>query len=268
MSLAPGNLRRPSGSLLKAISGNGLRSDTPAVPASGAYDRGHVAASLDRRTRHCPDALSWSASSLLLTLAGRWLALAPAQILAPYVPTPEDVVDRMLALAGTTKDDVVYDLGCGDGRIPIAAAKSYGARGVGLDIDPEADRRVAGERQGRRRRASRRVPLEDVLTADVSHATVVTLYLLASGNAKLRPILTRQLRPGARIVSHAFSMGAELARRQGRPLHQRAGGRGDALFVEGGREDQAVRPARHSALSRRRRTAPCARSTISPTSCV
>ena len=68
----------------------------------------------------------------------------PVQSLAPYVPTPEDVVARMLRLAGTTKEDIVYDLGCGDGRIPIAAAKTFGARGVGIDIDPEADPGVAG----------------------------------------------------------------------------------------------------------------------------
>ena len=68
---------------------------------------------------------------------------APGQSLAPYVPTPEDVVDRMLVLAGTTRDDIVYDLGCGDGRIPIAAAKTFGARGVGIDIDPRRIRGVA-----------------------------------------------------------------------------------------------------------------------------
>jgi cyclopropane fatty-acyl-phospholipid synthase-like methyltransferase len=113
----------------------------------------------------------------------------------------------MLTLAATTKDDVVYDLGCGDGRIPIAAAKTYGARGVGIDIDParieesKANAKAAG--------VSHLVEfrLGDAREADVSDATVVTLYMLGSGNAALRPMLTRQLRPGARIVSHAFSMG-------------------------------------------------------------
>jgi precorrin-6B methylase 2 len=133
---------------------------------------------------------------------------APAQVLAPYVPTPVDVVERMLKLAGTTKDDVVYDLGCGDGRIPIAAAKTYGARGVGIDIDPKRieESRANAKAAGVENLVEFRV--EDALKADVSKATVVTLFMLASGNAKLRPILTRQLRPGARIVSHAFSMGA------------------------------------------------------------
>jgi SAM-dependent methyltransferase len=123
----------------------------------------------------------------------------------------------MLALAGVTAADVVYDLGSGDGRIPIAAARAYGARGVGIEID----RKLVEEARANARAAGVdhlvEFRLEDALTADVSNATVVTLYVLASGNAKLRPILsnaklrpilTRQLRPGARIVSHAFSMGA------------------------------------------------------------
>lgn len=136
------------------------------------------------------------------------LFAASPQSLAPYVPTPPDVVDRMLGLAQVTRSDVVYDLGCGDGRIPIAAAKKYGARGVGLDIDPRrieesrANARIAGVEHLVEFR------VEDVMKADVSPATVVTLYLLSSSNAKLRPVLQKQLRPGARVVSHAFSMGS------------------------------------------------------------
>ena len=132
---------------------------------------------------------------------------ASGQSLAPYVPTPPDVVDRMLVLAGTTRDDVVYDLGSGDGRIPIAAAKTYGARGVGIDIDP---RRIEESRANAKAEGVEHLVefrLGDALAADVSPATVVTLYMLGSGNAALRPVLTRQLRPGARVVSHAFSMG-------------------------------------------------------------
>jgi SAM-dependent methyltransferase len=127
--------------------------------------------------------------------------------LAPYVPTPQIVVDRMLQLAGVTKNDVVYDLGCGDGRIPITAAKSYGARGVGVDIDPQriAEANANAKQAGVAHLVS--FKLQDALTTDVSEATVVTLYLLSASNLKLRPILTRQLKPGARIVSHAFSMG-------------------------------------------------------------
>ena len=141
---------------------------------------------------------------LVLSLA----TLASTQNLAPYVPTPEDVVERMLTLADVKAGDVVYDLGCGDGRIPIAAAKR-GARGVGVDIDP---RRIEESNANAKTAGVEKLVefrLQDALTVDVSPATVVTLYLLSSSNAKLRPILTRQLKPGSRIVSHAFSMGPE-----------------------------------------------------------
>jgi len=136
------------------------------------------------------------------------LVLAAAQTpRAPFVATPPDVVDRMLTFAGVTNSDVVYDLGCGDGRIVIAAAQKFGARGVGVDIDPV---RVA---EARRNAALAQVEhlvtfkVEDALTTDVSDATVVTLYLLASQNVALRPALMKQLRPGARVVSHNFAMG-------------------------------------------------------------
>jgi ribosomal protein L11 methylase PrmA len=132
---------------------------------------------------------------------------AQTRNLAPYVPTPSDVVERMLQLAKVGPRDVVYDLGCGDGRIVIAAAQKFGARGVGIDIDAnlinqaEANAKAAG--------VERRVKflVQDAMTVNVSDATVVTLYLLSSSNVKLRPILTRQLRRGARIVSHSFAMG-------------------------------------------------------------
>jgi ribosomal protein L11 methylase PrmA len=130
-----------------------------------------------------------------------------AQSLAPFVPTEQDVVDRMLELAAVTPKDVIYDLGCGDGRIPITAAKKYGARGVGIDLDP---RRIAESRANARKAGVERLVefrVQDAMTADVSPATVVTLFLLSSSNLKLRPMLTRQLKPGARIVSHEFSMG-------------------------------------------------------------
>ena len=129
------------------------------------------------------------------------------QSLAPFVPTPQDVVERMLDLAGVTNNDVVYDLGCGDGRIVITAAKKYGARGVGVDIDPE---RIAESTANAKKEGVEilvRFVQQDAMQVDVSDATVVTLYLLSSSNLKLRPILTKQLRSGARIVSHAFSMG-------------------------------------------------------------
>ena len=137
-------------------------------------------------------------------------AVTPGQqgeSLAPYVPTPYDVVNRMLELAEVTRDDVVYDLGCGDGRIVITAAERFGARGVGIDYDPE---RIAEANANAARRGVQDLVTfiqQDAMEADVSEATVVTLYLLSSSNRRLRPILTRQLRPGARIVSHAFRMG-------------------------------------------------------------
>jgi SAM-dependent methyltransferase len=127
--------------------------------------------------------------------------------LAPYIPTPQDVVDRMLEVAEVTNKDTVFDLGSGDGRIVITAAKKFGAHGVGIDIDK--DRISESRRNARNAGVASLVRFEqgDILDADVSSATVVTLYLVSSSNLKLRPILTKQLQPGARIVSHAFGMG-------------------------------------------------------------
>jgi predicted RNA methylase len=127
--------------------------------------------------------------------------------LAPYVPTPQEVVDRMLQLAGVGKGDTVIDLGCGDGRIPITAAKAYGARGIGVDIDPQriAEANANAKQAGVSNLVSFR--LQDAMATDLRDATVVTLYLLSASNLKLRPILTSQLKPGDRIVSHNFSMG-------------------------------------------------------------
>jgi ribosomal protein L11 methylase PrmA len=158
--------------------------------------------------------LALSAMPLLAgTAGGRAAALrtdaAPRQSpsLAPYVPTPDDVVQRMLRLARVTSSDVVYDLGCGDGRIVIAAARAFGARGVGVDIDPRriAEAVAQAEQAGVSHLVTFRV--EDALTTDVTPATVVTTYLLTASNVRLRPRLTRQLRPGSRIVAHGFSMG-------------------------------------------------------------
>lgn len=134
---------------------------------------------------------------------------APPKLDVPYVPTPQDVVDRMLALAKVGKDDVVYDLGCGDGRIVVTAASRYGARGVGIDINPVR----IGEAKAKARKAGvdRRVDLRvaNLFDTDMSPATVVTLYLLPDVNLRLRPQLWQQLRVGSRVVSHAFDMGPE-----------------------------------------------------------
>ena len=141
-------------------------------------------------------------------LLGLLLGLVAPQVpRAPYVATPPDVVDRMLDLASITSRDVLYDLGCGDGRIVIAAARRFGARGVGVDIDPA--RIAEAQLNAARAQVEHLVTfrLEDALDTDVSEATVVTLYLLSAQNVALRPNLTRQLRPGARIVSHNYAMG-------------------------------------------------------------
>ena len=126
-----------------------------------------------------------------------------------FVPTPNDVVSAMLRMAAVTKKDTVYDLGCGDGRIVIAAAQKYGARGVGVDIDPQ---RVAEATENvKKARVTELVKIVrgDLFETDISEATVVTLYLLTELNRKVRPKLLRELRPGTRVVSHAFSMGGE-----------------------------------------------------------
>ena len=147
------------------------------------------------------------------------LALAPAAILpafaerplpkVPYVSTPQDIVDRMLSMAKVGRGDVVYDLGCGDGRIVISAARKYGARGVGIDLDPDrireahANARAAGVQDRVRFRQA------DLFRTDFSPASVVMLYLLFEVNLRLMPQLWRQLRVGARVVSHDFHMGAQ-----------------------------------------------------------
>lgn len=160
-------------------------------------------------------------SLLLGAAAGAGLALAPARMPfaqavtappkldVPYVPTPQDVVERMLAMARVGKNDVVYDLGCGDGRIVVTAAKAYGARGVGIDLNPEriAEARTNAKKAGVDRRVDLRVA--DLFETDMSPASVVTLYLLPEVNLRLRPQLWQQLRVGSRVVSHAFDMGPE-----------------------------------------------------------
>jgi hypothetical protein len=125
----------------------------------------------------------------------------------PYVPTPEAVVNRMLEMASVQSNDVIYDLGSGDGRIVITAAQEYGTRGVGIDIDPE--RVQEANENARKAQVTDRVQFlqQDLFDTDISEATVVTLYLLPEVNLRLRPKLLRELKPGTRIVSHAFDMG-------------------------------------------------------------
>ncbi len=125
----------------------------------------------------------------------------------PYVPTTNEAVEAMLKLADVRKTDVVYDLGCGDGRIVIAAAKLYGARAVGIDIDPK--RIQEAKDNAKREGVEKLVRFEenDLFQADFHEATVVTLFLLNSVNLQLRPKLLQELKPGTRIVSNTFDMG-------------------------------------------------------------
>ena len=134
------------------------------------------------------------------------LTAQPA-VLAPYSPTPMDVVRRMLTLGKVGPQDVVYDLGCGDGRIVIEAARVFGARGVGIDIDPALIARAQANAKQAGIESLVTFRVQDAMTVDVSDATVVTLYLLAASNVKLRPVLTKTLRPGARIVAHNYPIG-------------------------------------------------------------
>lgn len=135
------------------------------------------------------------------------LAQDQVQINTPFVATPKPVVDAMLTLAHAKSSDIVYDLGCGDGRIIIQAAKEFGARGVGIDNNPERIRQAQenAKRQGVSDRVQFRVG--DLFDTNVHDATIVALYLLPDVNIRLRPQLQAQLKPGARIVSHNFDMG-------------------------------------------------------------
>ena len=125
----------------------------------------------------------------------------------PYVPTHESLVDEMLRMAKVGKSDVLYDLGSGDGRIVITAAKRFGTRGIGYDLDPD---RVSEARENARKAGvTDRVRFEqqDIFTAKIADATVVTMYLLPDVNLKLRPKLLSELKPGTRIVSHNYDLG-------------------------------------------------------------
>ena len=169
--------------------------------------------------RHRPCTIDTQRRALCIALPFAGLALPACRLFAqeegrprldvPYVPTPMPVVNKMLDMANVRANDVVYDLGCGDGRIVITAAKERGARGVGIDIDPQriAEANENARSAGVRDRVEFRVG--DLFQADFSPASVVTLYLLPDINRRLRPQLWRQLKVGTRVVSHAFDMGDE-----------------------------------------------------------
>ncbi len=135
---------------------------------------------------------------------GQGLAGATLIRQVPYVPTPQDIVEKMLELAKVTSDDVVYDLGSGDGRIVITAAQKYGAHAVGVEINPDLYRQSSDRIKELGLDDRAHIICEDMFEVSVHRATVVTLYLLTSFNEKLRPKLETQLRPGARIVCHDF----------------------------------------------------------------
>ena len=146
----------------------------------------------------------FAAALLSVPVAGQ---SPPHKLDVPYVPTTDEAVTAMLKLADIKPADVVYDLGCGDGRIVIAAAKKFGARGVGVDIDPARIREA--KENAKKAGVEKRVRFEenDLFKTDIHEASVVTLFLLNSVNLKLRPKLLRELKPGTRIVSNTFDMG-------------------------------------------------------------
>src|SRR2546429_4829944 len=161
---------------------------------------------------------------ILISITAALIAVAPAAALEPqplyqlaqaqprrnqapdviFVPTPQEVVDEMLRLANVRKGDVLYDLGSGDGRIPVTAAKKFGVRAVGIDIDPERIQEANENAKKNGVTDPGKLRDEDLFQADFHEATVVTLYLLPDLNVKLMPRLMEQLKPGSRIVSHQF----------------------------------------------------------------
>ncbi len=149
----------------------------------------------------------WLTIGLLTIAVGRGRALAQTNQYVPYVPTGNPVVDAMLKLAEVDRDDLVYDLGSGDGRIVIKAAKDFGARGVGVDIDPELIEK--SRKNALEAGVSDRVQFfqQDLFTLDLRPATVVTLYLFPEVNKRLRPLLFQQLKPGTAVVSNEWDMG-------------------------------------------------------------
>jgi SAM-dependent methyltransferase len=151
--------------------------------------------------------LSVVTALLICVAAGQNPSPGEIPINTPYVTSPPRIVGAMLELANVGNSDIVYDLGCGDGRIVISAARKYGARGVGIDLNPARieEARANASSAG----VSDRVSFEvnDLFDADIRNATVVALYLLPDANIRLRPRLLRDLKPGTRVVSHSFDMG-------------------------------------------------------------
>jgi SAM-dependent methyltransferase len=146
---------------------------------------------------------------LLIATAVFNLGVAQSQEgkIVPYVPTPQEVVDRMLELAQVKKGDVVYDLGSGDGRIVVAAAKKYGVRAIGFEIDPERIKESTENINKAGVGHLVEIRQQDIRTVDLAPASVLTMYLLPEVNLLIRPNIWKQMKPGSRIVSHDFDMG-------------------------------------------------------------
>jgi len=175
-----------------------FRSFTPSLPILAA-----LATALGAQTGGAQDADDWFPNPILPELEE---PLQSPESDVPYVATAKPIAKRMLELAKVDGDDVIYDLGSGDGRIVIQAARHYGARGVGIEIEGELVQKA--REKARKAGVSHLVEFRqgDLFKADISEATVVTLYLLPSVNKRLRPKLFQQLDPGTRVVSHDFSM--------------------------------------------------------------
>jgi tRNA G37 N-methylase Trm5 len=144
--------------------------------------------------------------ALILSIPAPALQAQEGKIV-PYVPTPQEVVDRMLELAAIKKSDVVYDLGSGDGRIVVTAAKKYGVRAIGFEIDPQ---RIKESQENIKKAGVEKlveIRQQDIRTVDLAPASVLTMYLLPEVNLMIRPNIWQQMKPGSRVVSHDFDMG-------------------------------------------------------------
>jgi cyclopropane fatty-acyl-phospholipid synthase-like methyltransferase len=159
--------------------------------------------------------------SLLICLPAFAQAPASKPLREPdvwYVPTSHEVVEEMLRMGSVTSRDVIYDLGCGDGRIVIAAAKKFGTRGVGIDIDPERIQEAKANAKKEKVEHLVTFRVADLFETDISEASVVTLYLLPELNRRLIPKLKKELKPGSRIVSHDFDMGRDWPAEQSKKI--------------------------------------------------
>jgi hypothetical protein len=148
--------------------------------------------------------VSWQRGAVVGSAA---LAQSEDKKIVPYVPTPQEVVDRMLEIAQVKKGDVVYDLGSGDGRIVVTAAKKYGVKAIGFEIDPQ---RIKESHENIKKAGVEKlveIRQQDIRTVDLSGASVLTMYLLPEVNLMLRPNIWSQMKPGSRVVSHDFDMG-------------------------------------------------------------